>query len=181
MRRDALHAPTPRSALPRPSSGMFPKDKCVSQSEFFAVVVIKCVNRKQGVGEDFVADGYVALCAAGVAACRVMGGVFGAVDEPRQFEESVSAAENIVGCDNVEQPYSFLGYYAVRPDHIDIFRDSATVYVRKPQYGGKGHAVRAVSHHISAAYFPERGNHIGSSSFLPIGRLHVFVAAACGQ
>ena len=137
-------------------------------SLFFAVVVVEGIDGEQCVGEDFVADGYVAGVAVGITPCRVFGYVFGAIDGPGQFKKAASAAEDLVGGGDVEQFYSFFGYYAVRPDYINMFRDSATVYVREPEHGGKCRAVRAVRLRISAAYLQKHGYRVGCRSLRAI-------------
>lgn len=151
------------------------------RSVFLAVVVVEGIYGEQCVGVDFVANRYVALFAVGIALCRVVGCVFGAVDGPGEFEEAASAAEDLVGGGDVEQFYSFFRYYAVRPDNINMFRDSATVYVREPEHGGKCRAVRAVRLRIPATDLPKHGYRVGCRSLPAISRLPVSIAAAGGQ
>lgn len=157
----------------------FPED--VWLSVFLSVVVVEGIDREQCVGEDFVADGYVAGVSVGIAPCRVVGYVFGAVDGPGEFEEAASAAEDLVGGGDVEQFYSFFRYYVVRPDHINMFRDSATVYVREPEHGGKCRAVRAVRLRIPATDLLKHGYRVGCRSLRAISRLPFAIAAAGGQ
>lgn len=67
------------------------------RSVFLTVVAVEGIDGEQGAGQDFVAEGYMAGVVVGIAPCRVVGCVFGAVDGPGQFEEAASAAEDLVG------------------------------------------------------------------------------------
>lgn len=136
-------------------------------SLFFAVVVVEGIDGEQCVGEDFVADGYVAGVAVGIAPCRVFGYVFGAIDgrdnsRKRRLPLKISSAVAMLSSSIRSSDITLF------TDYINMFRDSATVYVREPEHGGKCRAVRVTCLRISATHLPKHGYRVGCRSLRAI-------------